>query len=118
MVHHRFRAPAITGWRGARRAIQWRVHPDHLQLDQPEFHGHLLLELFGTGLDSANASQVTVTINGQSIPVLFAGAQQQYPGLDQINVGPLPASLKSAGTVNVEVSVNGQSANTVTLTLQ
>ena len=76
------------------------------------------LELFGTGLDSANANQVTVSINGQSIPVLFAGAQQQYPGLDQINVGPLPASLKSAGTVNVEVSVNGQSANTVTLTLQ
>jgi hypothetical protein len=74
------------------------------------------LELFGTGFDSATARQVTVTINGQSVPVLFAGAQQQYPGLDQINVGPLPANLKGAGTVNVEVSVNGQAANTVTLT--
>jgi uncharacterized protein (TIGR03437 family) len=76
------------------------------------------LELFGTGFDSASASQVTVTINGHSIPVLYAGTQQQYPGLDQINVGPLPANLKSAGTVNVEVSVNGQAANTVTLTFQ
>ena len=76
------------------------------------------LELFGTGFDSATANQVTVTINGQSIPVLFAGPQQQYAGLDQINVGSLPANLRGAGTVDVVVSVNGQSGNTVTLTFQ
>jgi uncharacterized protein (TIGR03437 family) len=50
------------------------------------------LELFVTGLDSANAGQVTVTINGQSIPVLFAGAQQQYPALTRSTWGRcLPA---------------------------
>lgn len=76
------------------------------------------LELFGTGLDNAKASSVSVTINGQSVGVLFAGPQQQYPGLDQINVGPLPASLVGAGTVPVVVTVNGQSSSPVTLSFQ
>jgi uncharacterized protein (TIGR03437 family) len=82
------------------------------------FTDSFYLELFGTGFDNVRADQVTVTINGQPVPVLFAGAQQQYPGLDQINVGPLPTNLKGAGPVNVDVQVNGQAANTVTLTFQ
>jgi len=72
------------------------------------------LELFGTGFD--NAKKVTVTINGQTVPVMYSGSQ---PGsLDQVNVGPLPASLKGAGTVNVQVTADGVPANIVTLTFQ
>ena len=80
----------------------------------------LYLVLYGTGLRYApgNTSATSVTIGGQTLPVLFSGAQPLFTGLDQINVGPLPASLKGAGTVDVRVIVNGQLANTVSLTLQ
>jgi uncharacterized protein (TIGR03437 family) len=72
--------------------------------------------LYGTGLRySGGATSVSASINGVSIPVLFAGAQPSFVGLDQINIGPLPASLKGSGTVNVQILVNGQPANTVTL---
>ncbi|HXS96965.1 MAG TPA: Ig-like domain repeat protein [Candidatus Limnocylindrales bacterium] len=75
------------------------------------------LELYGTGIRYATGQQVTATINGQSVPVLYAGAQPQYPGLDQVDV-QIPASLKGAGTVNIVLTVNGQAANTVTVTIQ
>lgn len=75
------------------------------------------LELYGTGIRYATGSQVTATINGQSVQVLYAGAQPQYPGLDQVDI-QIPSSLKGAGTVNVVISVNGQAANTVTVSIQ
>ena len=75
------------------------------------------LELYGTGIRYATSGQVTATINGQSVPVLYAGAQAQYPGLDQVDL-QIPASLKGSGTVNVVITVNGQAANTVTVTIQ
>jgi len=70
----------------------------------------------GTGFDTAK--KVTVTINGQSVPVLYGGPQSPSADIDQINAGPLPASLKGAGTVNVQVTADGQAANPVTLTFQ
>jgi uncharacterized protein (TIGR03437 family) len=74
------------------------------------------LELFGTGLRSATPGSVTATINGQSVSVLYAGAQPQFPGLDQIDIA-LPNSLKGAGVVTIIVTVNGQAANPITVTL-
>jgi uncharacterized protein (TIGR03437 family) len=76
------------------------------------------LELYGTGIRYAPANGVTATINGVSVPVQYAGAQPQFPGLDQVNIGPLPASLAGKGTVNVVVTVAGQAANTVTVAFQ
>jgi len=92
--------------------------PEPVDLSNPT--DKLYLVLYGTGLRYApgNASATSVTIGGQTLPVLFSGAQPLFTGLDQINVGPLPASLKGAGTVDVRVIVNGQLANIVTLTLQ
>jgi len=81
--------------------------------------GHTyFLEMFGTGLDNVKLSSVKVTINGQAVPVLFAGPQLQYAGLDQINVGPLPAGLAGSGTVPVVVTVNGTASSPVTVTFQ
>jgi uncharacterized protein (TIGR03437 family) len=61
----------------------------------------VVLELFGTGIRHvASTASVTATINGHTVPVLFAGAQGQFPGEDQINV-ELPHSLAGSGTVNV-----------------
>jgi uncharacterized protein (TIGR03437 family) len=74
------------------------------------------LVLYGTGI--RHAGTVTATVNGVSVPVVYSGAQGSYPGMDQINVGPLPASLGGAGVVNLVITVDGQAANTVTVSIQ
>ena len=72
------------------------------------------VQFFGTGMK--NAQKATVTIGGQTIPVLYAGAQGTLAGLDQINAGPLPASLAGQGKLKVTVNVDGVVANTTYLT--
>ena len=74
------------------------------------------LVLYGTGLRHANS--VTATVNGAGLPVVYHGAQGKYDGLDQINLGPLPANLAGAGVVKLVITVDGQAANTVTLNIQ
>jgi large repetitive protein len=76
----------------------------------------VFLILYGTGIRHYSSS-VTATVNGVSVPAL-AVPQPTYPGLDQINLGPLPSSLAGAGTVNIVITVDGQAANTVTVTIQ
>ncbi len=74
------------------------------------------LVLYGTGLRHANS--VTATVNGASLPVIYFGAQGGSDGLDQINLGPLPANLAGAGAVQLVITADGQAANTVTLSIQ
>ena len=76
------------------------------------------LVLYGTGIryKPSNGS-VTATVNGHSVPVAYAGPQAQYFGEDQINLGPL-TGLTGAGTVNVQIVVNGEPSNTVTVNFQ
>ena len=74
------------------------------------------LVLYGTGL--RNATSVTATLNGVSVPVTYFGAQGSFAGLDQINLGPLPASLAGTGLANLVVTVDSQAANTVTVGIQ
>ena len=69
--------------------------------------------LYGTGFRRRSLNPVIVTAGGINIPVLYAGPQMQYPGLDQINVGPLPQSLVGLGTVDLMVMIDGVPANTV-----
>ena len=75
----------------------------------------VFLEVYVTGI--RHGSSVTFTINGESVPVLYAGAQGQFAGLDQINV-ELPATLKGAGEVNFRVTADGQTSNSVTVMIQ
>ncbi|MCB1019415.1 MAG: VCBS repeat-containing protein, partial [Acidobacteria bacterium] len=71
----------------------------------------VVLQLFGTGLRGRqNLSDVRVTIGGVDCSVLYAGPQNQFPGLDQLNV-QLPASLRGAGVVDVVVEIEGGEAN-------
>jgi uncharacterized protein (TIGR03437 family) len=74
------------------------------------------LVLYGTGI--RHAGTVTATVNGVSVPIIYSGAQGTYPGMDQLNVGPLPASLAGSGVVNLVVTADGQAANTVTVSFQ
>jgi len=51
-----------------------------------------------------------------SNPVLFAGPQGDFPGLDQINL-QLPKTLAGRGGVDLELTVDGVQANVVHLVI-
>lgn len=71
--------------------------------------------LYGTGVRRHSLNPLFATVKGISVPVAYAGSQGQFPGLDQINVGPLPTSLSGAGTTDLIVTVDGVPANSVQL---
>jgi uncharacterized protein (TIGR03437 family) len=69
--------------------------------------------LFGTGLrNRSSQSAVTVTIGGVNSEVLYAGAQGDLVGLDQLNLR-LPRSLAGRGETDVVVKIEEKTANTV-----
>ena len=68
------------------------------------------LVLFGTGIRYAPKGLLKITIGGIDAPVLYAGAQGTYAGLDQINT-QFPPGI--SGVVDLVVSVNGKAANIV-----
>jgi uncharacterized protein (TIGR03437 family) len=76
--------------------------------------GAVYLALYGTGI--RNSASVTVTIGNENVTPMYAGPQNQYPGLDQVNV-QIPADLKGRGRLSVVVTVNGQISNPVWITL-
>jgi len=71
------------------------------------------VSLYGTGIRGAT-SPVTCTVGGVPAPVLFAGPQGAFPGLDQVNVS-IPATLRGRGAVDVVVTAGGQTSNAVRL---
>jgi uncharacterized protein (TIGR03437 family) len=76
------------------------------------------LSLYGTGIRGrSDLSGVVVTIGGISVKVLYAGPQNTYAGLDQINVA-LPQSLVGAGLVTINTTVDGVAANTLKVSIQ
>lgn len=80
--------------------------------------GDVYLTLYGTGIRRRTAlSAVRCTIGGADANVLFAGAQGEYPGLDQVNL-QVPASLLGRGTVSLVLTVDGTASNAVTLNVQ
>lgn len=73
----------------------------------------VFLELFGTGIRGRTSlTNVSATIGGMSVTVLFADAQGQFPGLDQVNLA-LPLTLQGKGETDVVLTVDGQIANKV-----
>ena len=78
-----------------------------------------MLILFGTGLRNRSAlTAVSCKLGGTDAPVSFAGAQGGFAGLDQINVGPLSRSLAGRGEVEVLLTVEGKTANTVRIAIK
>ena len=87
-----------------------------LNLGQPG--DQLALTLYGTGLrNSSGLANATATVDGARATLLYVGAQPQYPGLDQVNL-IVPPSLAGAGEVPVVLTVDGQTANVVTINLK
>jgi uncharacterized protein (TIGR03437 family) len=81
--------------------------------------GQAYLILYGTGIRNHSQNPVQATINGVAVPVLYASAQGSDPGLDQVNLGPLPQTLAGTGKtfLNVVVTVDGIPANTTTIAI-
>ena len=78
----------------------------------------LILLLFGTGIRGRVAlSDVRVTIGGFGAEVLYAGAQPEFPGLDQVNVR-VPRRLAGWGQVELRLTVEGVPANPVWLEMR
>jgi uncharacterized protein (TIGR03437 family) len=73
------------------------------------------LAIYATGVQAAGQANVSVTVNGVSAPVIYAGSAG-FTGVDQVNV-QLPASLAGAGTVALQVTAAGIAANTVQLVI-
>ena len=59
-----------------------------------------------------NGKTVQATIDGRAAPVLYAGPQGSFAGLDQVNV-VVPQSVAGRGTIDIGLLVDGKVANTV-----
>jgi len=75
-----------------------------------------LLRLPGIRWRTALAN-VVAEIGGVPATVVYAGAQPQYAGLDQVNVY-VPRSLASTGEVPVVLTVDGVTANVVAVNIK
>jgi uncharacterized protein (TIGR03437 family) len=88
---------------------KWRAIP--IDLDPPTDSVFLLL--FATGVRGrSNPLNASANVGGVILPVSYAGSQNEFVGLDQINI-LLPPSLKGKGEVDVVVTIDGVTLNTV-----
>ena len=75
------------------------------------------LVLYGTGLRRRSSlTNVRVTIGGVQSEVTFLGAHSRLAGLDQMNI-KLPQELRGRGNVDVIVTIDGRTANTVNISV-
>jgi uncharacterized protein (TIGR03437 family) len=89
-----------------------------LPLDLGATTDQLYLIIFGTGFRSRSSlSSVAATLGGAQAEVSFAGAQGNLTGVDQANIR-IPRSLAGRGNVGLVFSVDGKTANTVTLNIK
>ncbi len=78
----------------------------------------LFLILFGSGLRNRSAlSAVTARIGGVDVETIYAGAQGDFVGLDQVNLR-LPRSLAGRGDVDVALNADGAPANVVGISIK
>ncbi|MBI1766727.1 MAG: hypothetical protein HYR56_35420, partial [Acidobacteria bacterium] len=87
-------------------------------LDVSAANERVFLILFGTGFRFNSAlAAVSANSGGTDLPVSFAGAAGELAGLDQLNV-ELPRSLSGRGELNLTVTVDGRSSNTLRVLLK
>jgi len=87
--------------------------PIRLGIDTP-----IYVTFYGTGIrNRSSLANVTATINGMSVPVLYAGPTPEFAGLDQVNVA-LILGLRGSGESPVVLKVDGQISNAVTINIQ
>ena len=78
----------------------------------------VFLELYGTGIrNNSRLTNVTATVGGVTVPVLYANKQPDFIGLDQVNI-QLPKMLVGRGEVDVVLTMDGKVANPVRINLK
>jgi len=88
--------------------------PVPIDLSNPNEQVYLIL--FGTGFRGRSSlTATTLLIGGVPVSALYAGPQGDFAGLDQINL-QLPRTLAGRGEVTISLTVNGKTANAVTIT--
>lgn len=71
-----------------------------------------LLSLARTALGN-----VTAAIGDVPVAVIYATAHGGTPGLDQVNIGPLPPALMGRGEATLQIKVDGRLSNILTVRL-
>ena len=90
-----------------------RAEPIVLGVDTPTY-----LTLYGTGIrNRSSLANVTCTIGGVDVPVLYAGPQPEFAGLDQINVA-LTLNLRGMGEADLIIAVDGVPSNRTRINVQ
>lgn len=75
----------------------------------------VFLLLFGTGCrQRSSLTNVQTEIGGLAVETFYAGPQGDFVGLDQLNLR-LPRGLTGRGEVQIKLTIDGKSANTVTV---
>jgi uncharacterized protein (TIGR03437 family) len=78
----------------------------------------VFLVLFGTGIRfRSNLSAVITRVGGTDSQVTYAGPSPGFAGLDQVNVR-IPRSLIGRGEVDVAMTVDGKTVNTVRVNIK
>jgi uncharacterized protein (TIGR03437 family) len=97
-------------------AAQNQIVP--IPIDLGSATDQVFLVAFGTGFRfRSSLAAVSATIGGTPAQVTFAGAQSNFVGLDQANI-LLPRSLIGRGEMDVVFTVDGQTANTVRVSVK
>ncbi len=112
---------------GAPAAVILRVAPDNARTTEFPFvlgaagfeaaairfgEDRLFLDFYATGVRGSTAVQVL--LGGETIAPLYAGAQPQFIGLDQVTI-ELPRSFAGKGKVEAVIVAGGVRSNTVEL---
>jgi uncharacterized protein (TIGR03437 family) len=91
------------------------VSIDVVGIHPPNTNDQVFLLLFGTGIRGhPSLSSVTAQIGGVDVEVLYAGAQPDFVGLDQVNLR-LPRSLILHTELGITLRVDGKVANVVNI---
>lgn len=78
----------------------------------------VFLILFGTGIRGYSSPlSLQVKVGGIDAQALFAGAQGDFAGLDQVNI-ELPRALKGRGEVSITLTADRSGSNQVTVTIK
>ncbi|HMZ22283.1 MAG TPA: BACON domain-containing carbohydrate-binding protein, partial [Blastocatellia bacterium] len=96
-------------------AASGRAVPVSIDLGNPA--EQVFLILFGTGFRGRSSLAVTLQVGGLPVEASYVGPQGEFAGLDQINLA-LPRALAGRGEVTVNLTVDGKTANSVTIAVK
>lgn len=74
------------------------------------------LTILGSGWrNRTSLSNVQARVGFLIVPVVEAGESDGLPGVDRVKLGPVPAGLRAQGLVELRLTIEGKTANPVTL---